>query len=76
MKLLTPLEYADAYRYWQQQETRHLADEVADLIRPHLVTIEAEKIRHEAMERYGDTFELAVARRRDAVADAYEGGAT
>ena len=74
MKLLTPLEYADAWDYLSQQDTRRHADEVTDLMRPHVVHIEAEVIRRRASARYGDTFELALARRRDAVTDAYTGG--
>jgi len=73
MNLLTPAEYGDAYLYLQQQDTAAHAMEVSALIEPHVVRIQAERIRIEAAARYGDSRET-IFRRRAVLAQAYRRG--
>jgi len=52
---LTPAEYADAYRYWQQQETDETAAEIADLLDQHSIRQRAAVVRVEAIAQHHDT---------------------
>ena len=62
---LTPREYADAYRYWQQQETAESAAEIADLLDQHTIRQRAAVARAEAIAHHGDTPEAQARRLSD-----------
>ena len=69
MRILTPTEYADAYQYMQQQDTRRHTVEVEDLLTPHLIRVAAEHERLAAVRRHWDTPQLIAQRRADLLAD-------
>jgi len=69
MTLLTPREYADAYAYWCQQTTNRDASDIEDQITPHVVRVKAERVRVEAVGRYGDHPRVTAVRRALLMAD-------
>ena len=60
---LTPREYADAYRYWQQQHRDDTAREIAGLLDQHTIQARAAWARAEAVTRHHDTPEAQATRR-------------
>lgn len=58
----TPAEYADAYRYWEEQTTPRAVAEVADLIDARTTPVCAARARAEAVRRWHDTEQAQRAR--------------
>lgn len=55
MRLMTPTEYADAYRYSQQQGTRAERTQVEDLIDQRTVHMRSEVVRLAALARWPES---------------------
>ena len=55
VRLLTPDEYRDAYRYVKQQGSAAQIAEIAGILEPHLVRVKAEQVRTETDRRYPDS---------------------
>lgn len=54
-RLMTPVEYADAYRYLAEQVNNRDRAEVTALIEQRVVPLEAEVHRYRALNRWRDT---------------------
>ena len=54
-RLMTPAEYADAYRYLAEQVDNRDRAEVTALIEERVVPLEAEVHRYRALNRWRDT---------------------
>lgn len=54
-RIVTPAEYADAYALWRKQTSAVKRDEVAAVLEPHLIALQAEAARQSAIRRWADT---------------------
>lgn len=58
MRPMTPTEYADAYRYWKEQDNRQSRAQVEDLIDARTVHLYADIARLAARGRWPESDEV------------------